>query len=861
VPHQERVTGFFNSVGEVPCELMEHLGLSGTLNLRQAHAELIKKSLVSQETYIFLTGNPGIGKTTAIANFLKAHIDDGFLFFYVSPRKQVNLDIIDKFKDEETLLCDRRLLAINSHANLIADNFGHYTVQYLCNERQGNFTEQGVHFVDSREAERQVRRLDRLRRTTEDQIQDVGKKSRGVLSSVCGAISTVVDRNLLNNILATVCIQSLKKTEAGDTLKHFEKIFRNAYNEREGIVIPARMKDISSKIKHLFIMIDEITGDDSGTEFLNGISNIISKYKLTDVQHGFNTKVIVADASIVDPAVITQHLSETSPEPDKIYFRRASDALVPLSVQPFEFKGLKASVINANSYPARSLTITYKVFVESCKFREQTRLERQDNLVQCLQSEILNDIEAFLKRSDVVQLIVYIQDKQRLTELIEKIRNRGEFKKAEDYLEIHADISEEEKEQIQNFKNKVKLVFMTASGSRGLSFPKAKHILVEIPRFEIEKNLMEVIQVIYRGRGEYTENGEPKTLDKQDKELVFYLAARSVYYADDDDWQSSLQESVLSLLNILLILKAAIMTRILGAGRIGHDNFIIIPIGGKSVSAVGEKFTSQMANLINQLKKEHNRNRSDQRLQQVYTSLEQLLGRAEFVLRDTDVSNGTSRISCLEAKDAFNRQFFHLVSNGLDGLLSFGSIEIGHISGSLVVVPIADRTLEETYEMRLEQQIRTCVNDELWQNMQAISYRRSYPESLRSAIKNAIELVKKLREPVNKTQRFEQNSQRFDQYYALPLFTFIAGEAMSDYFATEQEEPEDARFRDILATYIRSLYPVGNILPIGHQYRDFPFVIFNSYSLAELRNKIFTDKYLLTSNELNVLNLILCKQD
>ena len=840
---------------------MEHLGLSGTLNLRQAHAELIKKSLVSQETYIFLTGNPGIGKTTAIANFLKAHIDDGFLFFYVSPRKQVNLDIIDKFKDEETLLCDRRLLAINSHANLIADNFGHYTVQYLCNERQGNFTEQGVHFVDSREAERQVRRLDRLRRTTEDQIQDVGKKSRGVLSSVCGAISTVVDRNLLNNILATVCIQSLKKTEAGDTLKHFEKIFRNAYNEREGIVIPARMKDISSKIKHLFIMIDEITGDDSGTEFLNGISNIISKYKLTDVQHGFNTKVIVADASIVDPAVITQHLSETSPEPDKIYFRRASDALVPLSVQPFEFKGLKASVINANSYPARSLTITYKVFVESCKFREQTRLERQDNLVQCLQSEILNDIEAFLKRSDVVQLIVYIQDKQRLTELIEKIRNRGEFKKAEDYLEIHADISEEEKEQIQNFKNKVEVVFMTASGSRGLSFPKAKHILVEIPRFEIEKNLMEVIQVIYRGRGEYTENGEPKTLDKQDKELVFYLADRSVYYADDDDWQSSLQESVLSLLNILLILKAAIMTRILGAGRIGHDNFIIIPIGGKSVSAVGEKFTSQMANLINQLKKEHNRNRSDQRLQQVYTSLEQLLGRAEFVLRDTDVSNGTSRISCLEAKDAFNRQFFHLVSNGLDGLLSFGSIEIGHISGSLVVVPIADRTLEETYEMRLEQQIRTCVNDELWQNMQAISYRRSYPESLRSAIKNAIELVKKLREPVNKTQRFEQNSQRFDQYYALPLFTFIAGEAMSDYFATEQEEPEDARFRDILATYIRSLYPVGNILPIGHQYRDFPFVIFNSYSLAELRNKIFTDKYLLTSNELNVLNLILCKQD
>lgn len=237
-----------------------------------------------------------------------------------------------------------------------------------------------------------------------------------------------------------------------------------------------------------------------------------------------------------------------------------------------------------------------------------------------------------------------------------------------------------------------------------------------------------------------------------------------------------------------------------------------------------------------------------------------MLGRAKFALNPTAESNKKSSIPYLSAKESFNRQFSQLVSNGLDGLLDFGKIEPGYINGSLLVVPTADKTLEETYELRLEQQIRTCVNDELWQNMQAISHRLSYPESLRSAIKDAIELVKKLREPVNKTQRFEQNSQRFDQYYALPLFTFIAGEAMSNYFGSDPEEPEDERFRDILAMYIRSLYPVGNILPIGHQYRDFPFVVFNSYSLAEMRNKIFTDKYLLTSNELNVLNLILSKQ-
>ena len=144
--------------------------------------------------------------------------------------------------------------------------------------------------------------------------------------------------------------------------------------------------------------------------------------------------------------------------------------------------------------------------------------------------------------------------------------------------------------------------------------------------------------------------------------------------------------------------------------------------------------------------------------------------------------------------------------------------------------------------------------------MLAISHSRESPESLRSAMKDAIKLIDLLREPVNKTQRLEQNSQRFDQYYALPLLAFISGEAMSEYFGNDPQEPEDQQFRDIMVTYIRTLYPVNNILPISHKYKDFPWVVFSSYSLGDLRNKLFTDKYILNSSELNVLNMILSKQ-
>ena len=459
------------------------------------------------------------------------------------------------------------------------------------------------------------------------------------------------------------------------------------------MVIPERMKQISSKIKHLFITIDEITGDDSGVEFLNGISRILKSYGLIDSQYGFNTKIIVADASIVDPDVIKQHLEETKAEPNKIFFRKAAAKASPLSVQPFQFKDLKATVINANSYPAKSLEISYKIFIESIKFNDQVNLQRKYELENCVQNQIVEDINTFLNQPNPAQLIVYIQDKQRLADLIEKIREeRGEFIQHQAYLEIHASLSEYEKQRVHEKKNDVKVIFMTASASRGLSFPKAKHILVDIPRFEIEKNLMEVIQVIYRGRGD-------KTLDAEDKELIFYLSEQAVYYPKNlqsssqherEEQQLSLQESVLSLLNVLLILKTSIMTRIFGSGCIGQNDFITIPIGGKSVFAAGQTFSSKMATLIKQLKKEHKKRRNDELLQEVYTTLKGLLSSAEIVLRDSANYNAQG-LSYLELRDSFYTKFLQVINNSLDSLLSFVPIQTGYISGSLLVLWQAER--------------------------------------------------------------------------------------------------------------------------------------------------------------------------
>lgn len=863
VCNTERVDNFVNSIDIISDQLADDLQIDRGLHLRNAHAQLIFKALESEETYLFLTGNPGIGKTTAIANFLKTHIDDGFLFFYVSPRKQVNLDIIEKFRDQKTgLLCDNRLFCINTNSDIIHSNYGKCTVNYAANNYHENFPIKTVQFIkDNAIFQQKSHHQPQLKKKGETVIQPTISKTQGVLNSVCEAIYSLIDRKTSNNIVATVSIQSLKVTQTGkNTLQHLEKIFQDAYNKRDKRVIPAKMQEISSRIKHIFIMIDEITGDDGGVEFLHGIGRLLNNYELHNPKHGFNTKIIVADASIVDPDVIKQHLNDTSPEPDKIYFKKLpknSEEIPPLQAIPFEFKRLAAKVINTNSYPASSLDITYKVFVEAVKFTEDISLNPKNDLVKRVQSQIIEDINQRLAIPGVEQIIVYIQDKRRLTELIMRIRSsRERFEQFLDYLEVHANISEEEKEQIQKCKNKVKVIFMTASGSRGLSFPKTKHILVDIPRFQIEKNLMEVIQVIYRGRGE-DEDGN--TLDGEAKELVFYLSDTAVYYADDAEL--SLQESKLSLLNLLLILKTAVMTRIVGYGYLGREKFLMIPIGGKSVSAVGDTFSSKIASLIKALKSEYRSRPQNVYFKDVYEGLEELLSRGEYEVSPKSEEDREKGNSYLEMRENFNRKFLQMC-NPLEGLLGYDHLEIGHVLGSLLLVPLADKSLKENYQMRLNGEIKKCLENQLLKKMETIGDSKSSPENVKSAIRGgAIELLHILNDEVEKTQYLEQQSQQFDRYYAIPLFAFVSGEEMQEYFAqTKLEEPEDRKFRDILSAYVRSIYPVDSVMPIGHKYHDFPFIVFRSYSLEQSREKIFTDKYLLSSNELNVLNLILSKQ-
>lgn len=876
--HEETLDTFVNTrtplaLPQISQEIQDRLHTKDYTdrNILDVHKALIHQELATPTPYLFLTGHPGIGKTTAIVDFLKQQATEGkgFLFLYASPRKQVNLDIIQKFRTQTTLPPCEKVFGLTTDSIAIRNNQNRPTVRYYSTASTKSFTKRGITFVPAQD-ETQVQARSSFRHLEEIQeglLVDKGERLSGVLHSLCQGLATTLEEELSNAIVATVSIQSLRRTANGETtLRHLAKIFQHTFSTSGGKVtpIPARLNDLAKRVHYIFVMIDEVSGDEGGAAFLAGIHQFLSEYQLLGPSSPIPSKIIVADASIIDYRIIQQHLAETNYEPDKIYFRRVTPAAsLPLSLQEFGFKTKKtnAVAINANAYPAQALHISYKIGIDAFQYQEETYQERRERLVNEAQEQLIHDIRAVIEKEDAPQVLVYIQDKGRLQRLIQALRKiyEGHFEPEKDYLEIHANISEMDKKAIEESKDKARVIFMTASASRGLSFRRAKHILIDIPHFAIEQNLMEILQVIYRGRGD-------EIFDQQDKWLTFYLTEQ-IIYADDENRELAVRERMLHVLNVLLILKTSMMTRIEGSGKLGvNQHFMMIPIGGKSIVTAGETFTSRISTLIKDLETLSRRFGNDTRLAYVASSLRTILehGRIRLITRgktNEDQERGPARSSYLSVLPTFTHDFFDAVCNGFDHLLDLPPLEIGHLAGSLLVVPIADKTMRENYRTGLDAVLRQQgTKHDLFAEMEGICHTQRYPESVRMSMRDAIALVQGLRAmSPDKTPHYEQESQHADQHYAIPLITFLAYEVMKQYFedAPAETDLDQRSFRSLLISSIYSLYPADSFLPLGENYGEFPFVIFRSFNLAEARQRMFTDKYLFTSHEFNILNMLL----
>jgi hypothetical protein len=84
-------------------------------------------------------------------------------------------------------------------------------------------------------------------------------------------------------------------------------------------------------------------------------------------------------------------------------------------------------------------------------------------------------------------------------------------------------------EQVRDGK---RLLLMTSSGSRGVSFPRATTIIAFVPTFSVQSAFMEIAQLMYRGRGMGIDplTGQTASGDFFDRRLV--LLRHDVVVAD-----------------------------------------------------------------------------------------------------------------------------------------------------------------------------------------------------------------------------------------------------------------------------------------------------------------------------------------
>jgi hypothetical protein len=183
----------------------------------------------------------------------------------------------------------------------------------------------------------------------------------------------------------------------------------------------------------------------------------------------------------------------------------------------------------------------------------------------------------------------------------------------------------------------------------------------------------------------------------------------------------------------------------------------------------------------------------------------------------------------------------------------------------MLIVPIAGLTMQEKYCMEIERYLEQEEADfGLLAKMRQISYNPRYHDNARMVMKDAIAFVEALRRMAQgNIQHYEQESAHADQHYALPLLTFLADDVMSEYFKNQQEYElqHPLPFRSLLVGYLRAMYPVDSLLPIGMNYDEFPFLVFRSPNLGEARRKMFTDKYLFMPHEFNILNMLLSSKE
>lgn len=850
-------------------------------DLRRKHGKMIEESLKNNDVdIVILNGCPGIGKTTSVKNVLTGM--DKYLFMYFSPRTALGDDLESKFKEDDEK----------------SDNYGQFPVDFISltaasTDEVTEDKKEVVKFnasVNPKESSiiKYIRRgaIDNynindkkniLQYDGENCATDKNNAKGGGYKRVCMAVNDLLCNDNYNKIITTLTLQACKKVKTAEntneyTTEQLYRIFNFMHNNggrTEYKVDDRKYKAFCKRMPNVFIMIDEITGAPEGKGFYNHLKTLILNPLNTYYSNGnkklLNIKIIVADASLVNDIVVKKFLEESDvSQSPQIYVASGSDSVKGISKSKVSIqyewgKEAFADVINANSYPAESLDIKYNILFASEKLSETELDEDYHKTIKA--TEDLNIIEGCLKSyNEDRQVILYIQDKDRLDNIKNGIGNRlkvqGEsFEENRDFIVITSRLQAHERQKIIEFNNNqaklskelktLKFIFMTSSASRGISFPDTTSLHCVTQTFGVESALMEIIQYVYRQRG-HKEWDETKS-----KNIDFYFL-NTIYYDNSDDYKLKKAKKLISLISYIILLRACVLTRINGKVTINDKELALVPLGGSGITGIDASLIRNVKNVTDEISKETKSS--------YYKELMKIRQLLLELFAGYDLDSKRAILDTNIKPEELYEKFVFMWKGGLYNLLTMKMFKSCYIHNGMMIFPLindenkkSQKILDETVDVTKNE----LSNIELFNILSKAVYNTDILPKIRKPLGDIVKYIQEsTARDIEYSDRIKIINNIENRFIAIPIQAYIYYNHIQ-HMVYPDGVKDRALWGKILEVAIRDYNPYA-ITPISmRDYAGVPYITFKSDDLCGRRKNMFNFKYVLKSTEINMIDILL----
>lgn len=891
VEETEALDKFFG--GNPQEHFIKELSQREKIELRKVHESAVIAGLNSAQpgkiNVIALEGNPGIGKTTAVMNFLEKQ-SQGFMFLYISPRVVINRDVTDKLARK-----NMGILTLTTNANLINLAPKWYKEKFSSQVNAQRFIDSAVVFdgvenlnhpdgktifitpIQEHEIDDNVVSASKTKNSLNERDYKIESIRRpGVLKTLATSARKLLEVNpKINQLVMTAATQGYRSLDDKTTIDALEKLFKNKADSKAGI---KERTEFSKRIPTIIAMVDEVTGDGAGALFVHKLGEWLHQQFIAPFEgkkSPFKVILIMADASLSNEVVLNNYLTHRIKAPDKVLLSKSRGN------EPFRMTGTDIKVgvskyptlhIMTNSYPASQLTVEYSMQLAKITpgltkdgrkqtirqaIREQLDQENLDNAYREIQRGLNKGSE---------QLIFFAQDKAFLRQLKSKlIVGKDALCKSQDVAILDQSVPPNQRLELvqEKRRDQIRVFLMTSSGARGVSFPKTDWIIATVPRFNIESALMEVAQLIYRGRGMYTdsETGLQVSGDDRNRTLVMLINDCIIVDEEDDFSRRWLRQSS-DLLTLLMMLRSTIHTRIKGDAGLKRQRIAFVPVGSISDEELLNLMSDDVQSFLQEARVfiyDHHSEDNKGIVKKTQQLIEEIF--ADFKLTGKAADRNTKSYVDYNTLRTFVETVSDFASQLLPSLENPDLIIPKNLNciGTFWIEDWGQRKTEERFNFEGWRKNTGKKIDELLKLLYFIykDEKRKFPPKLKRPARELYTILQQEQEALTQEYSTLQNLQTENIIVSLPLdYPHFWHKQAPDTPKQRLEDPESWQ-----KSLGRTLTPQGLVIPVIPKYEDIPWVAVAGRRALNQLEIIFSDRYFMVSSELNLLNTILLEDN